>query len=113
RILAGSIGTDSARSGGRRVRSKRTIYPHGAGHDHPPYRPSRRHRHPTPLSERMKPVIDIRRIGPDAYAWRIRTDSVEVQEGSGFASMAQCLRHAGAALDADCARFDISFEGMF
>lgn len=61
----------------------------------------------------MKPVIDIRRIGPDAYAWRIRTDSVEVQEGSGFASMAQCLRHAGAALDADCARFDISFEGMF
>ncbi|MBT2320997.1 hypothetical protein J7E62_01320 [Variovorax paradoxus] len=64
----------------------------------------------------MKPLIEIHRIGTDAYGYHISalgTDA-EAQGGSGaFDSLEHCLFDAGASLGHYFARVELNLEGMF
>ncbi|VTU39203.1 hypothetical protein [Variovorax sp. PBL-E5] len=64
----------------------------------------------------MKPLIEIHRIGPGGYAYRISalgSDAQESGESGTFDSLARCLFDAGASLDHYFARVDLKLEGMF
>jgi hypothetical protein len=62
----------------------------------------------------MKPLIEIHRIGPDAYSYRISAGGAAAREaGSAFESLERCLFDAGASLGHYFARVEVNFEGMF
>ena len=62
----------------------------------------------------MKPLIEIHRIGTDAYAYRVNAKGADAQDpGCAFPSLEQCLFDAGASLDHYFPRVEINFEGMF
>ncbi|MGJ7511585.1 hypothetical protein [Variovorax sp. GT1P44] len=59
-------------------------------------------------------MIEIQRIGTDAYVYRVNAKGADAQDaGCTFASLAQCLFDAGASLDHYFPRVEINFEGMF
>jgi hypothetical protein len=66
------------------------------------------------LPPRMKPLIDIQSIGPDAYCHRISTAGGAVPEASrSFAALEHCLRDAGDSLGRYFAQAELKFDGLF
>jgi hypothetical protein len=65
----------------------------------------------------MKPLIEIQRVGSDAYSYRISTlgaEASEQEQGSGaFESLEHCLLDAGASLGSYFSSVEMNFEGMF
>jgi len=64
----------------------------------------------------MKPLVEIRRVATDAYAYRISAHGAEAQdsaESGAFTSLEQCLFDAGASLDHYFTRVELNLEGMF
>lgn len=64
----------------------------------------------------MKPLIEIRRIGPEAFAYRVQADGAHIQEGDEsevFYSLAHCLSDVGAVLDHGFASVELSLDGLF
>lgn len=62
----------------------------------------------------MKPVIEIQRIGSDAYSYRISAQGAAVQEpDASFDSLERCLYDAGASIGAYFSSVEMNYEGMF
>ncbi len=63
----------------------------------------------------MKPLIEIHRIGTDAYAYRISAHGADSQDSDSgaFDSLERCLFDAGASLGGYFPRAELNFEGMF
>ena len=62
----------------------------------------------------MKPLIDIQRIGPDAFRHRISAQGGAVQEESrSFAALEHCLRDAGESLGRYFPQAELKFDGLF
>lgn len=64
----------------------------------------------------MKPLIEIHRIGTDAYGYRISALGSDGQDKSGsgaFDSLENCLFDAGASLGTYFSRVELNLEGMF
>ncbi len=64
----------------------------------------------------MKPLVEIHRIGTDAYGYRISAHGIDGPEKSGsgaFDSLEHCLFDAGASLGTYFARVELNLEGMF
>jgi hypothetical protein len=62
----------------------------------------------------MKPLIDIQRIGPDAFCHRISAQAgVEQPQSRSFAALEHCLRDAGESLDRYVAQAELKFDGLF
>jgi len=63
----------------------------------------------------MKPLIEIQRVGSDAYSYRISTLGAEAseQDSGAFESLEHCLLDAGASLGSYFASVEMNFEGMF
>jgi hypothetical protein len=60
----------------------------------------------------MKPVVEIHRIGRDAYAYRISAHGATEQEADiTFESLARCLFDAGDALGHYFSRVEVSLDG--
>jgi hypothetical protein len=64
----------------------------------------------------MKPLIEIHRIGTDAYGYRISALGSDGHEKSGsgaFGSLEHCLFDAGASLGTYFSRVELNLEGLF
>ena len=62
----------------------------------------------------MKPLIEIHRVGADAFSYRISAQGAAAQEsGSAFDSLERCLFDAGASLGHYFPRVEVNYEGMF
>ncbi|MEJ7686366.1 MAG: hypothetical protein WKG52_04855 [Variovorax sp.] len=63
----------------------------------------------------MKPLIEIHRIGSDAFGYRISAQGADTQDSDSaiFDSLEHCLLDAGASLGDYFPRAELNFEGMF
>jgi len=65
----------------------------------------------------MKPLIEIHRVGPSAYSYRISAhgshgDSAQ-DAGRNFPSLERCVLDAGGLLGSYFSRVELNFEGLF
>jgi len=64
----------------------------------------------------MKPLVELHRIGTDAYGYRISALGIDTTEKSGsgaFDSLEHCLFDAGASLGHYFERVELNLEGLF
>jgi len=57
----------------------------------------------------MRPVLEIRRVEPDAYSYRVS----DQEAGGAFVSLEHCLIDAAASLGHYFTSVELKFEGLF